>query len=47
MHHKRRRPKHLRNGCDCKFWKDERYPKHKRPKPSEQRRLQPDRFDDG
>lgn len=37
-HHKRRRPKHLRAGCYCKGWKDERGPKKDRFKPSERRK---------
>lgn len=40
-HHKRKRAKHLRAGClMCKYWKDEREPKHKRFKASELRRMQ-------
>ena len=42
MHHKRGRPKHQRMGCDCKYWKDERYPKAARAPATEQRRLQAD-----
>jgi hypothetical protein len=41
MHHKRKRPKHQRNGCIfCKSWKDERGEKEE--KPSVRRKLQPD-----
>lgn len=37
-HHKRRRPKHLRNGCYCKGWKDEREPKSDKYTTSEKRK---------
>lgn len=40
-HHKRKRPKHQRAGCLlCKPQKDERA--KKKPKPSDQRKLQKD-----
>ena len=43
MNHKRKRPKHLRNGCIfCKPWKDEREAKSNRLKASLKRKLQPD-----
>jgi len=42
-HHKRRRPKHQRNGClMCKPHKDER--RTKTAKPSDRRRMHPDDF---
>lgn len=41
MNHKRKRPKHLRNGClHCKTWKDEREAKGDRIKASLRRKLQ-------
>lgn len=42
MNHKRRRPKHQRNGCDCKYWKDERMPRGspRMQKPADRRTLQ-------
>lgn len=43
MNHKRKRPKHQRNGCImCKPHKDERVGKSSALKPSVKRKLQPD-----
>lgn len=40
-HHKRKRPKHQRQGCSCKYWKDERGKNGPgKQRPSDRRRLQ-------
>jgi len=41
-HHKRRRPKHQRMACHCKYWKDERNAKRSKDmmKAADFRRLQ-------